>query len=271
VYRRLGFFRDPFAPDPDPALYLETPGRRGLRSEAETALASGGGLWIEGSPGAGKSAFAHHLAAKLAEAGRPVLFAPGGPSLGARDYLETLYRAAVGEDVPADPERLAEALYARILRVFWKRGTVVVWVAEGALGEGALREAEALVHLRVKGRPLALPILCGSGPPPFPGLATVALSPLSREDLAGCLLHRALLCGNREGLPLPAVEAAAGAAAGIGDALRRARAAMLRLIFPGEEGAASESAPPPPPIFDAGEVGEVGRLLAAISSGSDDD
>jgi hypothetical protein len=271
VYRRLGFFRDPYAPDPDPALYLESRERRDRRVEAEEALASGNGLWIEGAAGAGKSAFTHHLAAKLAEAGRPVLFAPGGPSMGARDYLETLYRVSVGEDVPSDAERLAEALYARILRVFWKRGTVAVWIAEGALGEGALREAEALVHLRVKGRPLALPILCGSGPPPFQGLATVALATLSREDLSRCLLHRALLCGNREGLPLSAVEASAGAAAGIGDALRRARAAMLRRVFPGEEGAASETIPPTPPVFDAGEVGEVGRLLAAISSGSDDD
>ena len=95
---------------------------------------------------------------------------------------------------------------------------------------------------------------------------------MSREDLSRCLLHRALLCGNREGLPSSAVEAAARAASGIGDALRLARAEMLRRAFPGGGAAAPEEAvPPSPPIFDAGEVGEVGRLLAAISSGPDDD
>jgi hypothetical protein len=271
VYRRFGLSRDPFVLDYDGALYHETRARRVSRAAAEAALAAGRSVWVSGPPGAGRQSFLLRLGEGLSEAGVPVVLVQGAKTEDGAGLLSLLYRRLRDDDPPVDPLEAAEGVYAALLDGLWRGGPAVLFPEPDGVSPTAREELELLASLRFLGRTVSPLALCGGGPPPWPDMLHVQLEPFSASELSDILRHRSLLSGRVEVLDEETLVGISTRASGVGDALSRAGDSLARLAYLRAGEAAlpkmrqAAAAEPGSSLFSAEALGEVGRLLDAIS------
>ncbi|MDW7710857.1 MAG: hypothetical protein SCH98_10310 [Deferrisomatales bacterium] len=269
----LGLSRDPFQEGCDDELYLEDPGRYGLRQRLEGSLREGKSVWLRGRLGSGRRTLLARAAATLAAEGRAVAWC-GEPWLpaeeGGRRVLELLLQVTRAGARASGPTAL-EAVCEELLFGFCRGGPVIAALAGEGLAPGDQEELAFLSSLRLLGKPLVCIALWGERSSPLEGLEEVRVPPFSPSALRELLLHRATACAGRDLLAPDVLERISEEARSASHALELARTEVAHLVFRGgpQSEAACQTAPPPDGgVLDPSALAEVNRLLHALGSES---
>ncbi len=270
MFEALGFARDPFGPSWGADLFWEDPERAATHSAARDALVGGRGVWLRGAAGSGRETLAVRVAAEVARAGTPVLVPYRTPTV--PEAVLGAFLEASGMPAPAGADLLGRAagLYERILDAFAGRGPVVFVAGGDALAGPALGEVAALAGLRLAGQRVAVPLLWGEGEPPWPGLETVDVTPLSDGDLRALVAHRLAAAGRPDLLGPAALDRLVADCSGPAEAMDAGRMHLSGLLFAGASKAPADGTAGPggTPVLDPDALDEAGALLDGFDPGS---